>query len=291
MGEDMALQRHKRMRANPQSLGGTKLQELRNAARFSLMELATRLENDLGKPIDTAHINKIETGNIKKPLIETLETILAGLQASYRDRRDVLEAFGYQMPMALPTAQEIDEAIRLTGYELNDSTYPIMLIDYSQRIWAWNQYTPRIIGLHPDDPATTHFIGATVFDVTLNPAFTTRLLIANPDEYLPIMLQFIKAGMYRYHTEPWYRDLMTYLGTFPGFSAMWDSLPADTLQRYSYRSIVPIKIDVSGASVMQFRMSSTDFLLDPRFQIIHFTPFGAHTLRACAQWAEEEGVL
>lgn len=287
----MALQPRKSARTKTRTLGGVKLQALRSTASLSLLELAAKLESELGKPIDAGHINKIETGSIKKPLAETLETILAGLHASYADQRTVLEAFGYQIPMTLPTEREVHEAQRLTVYELNDSTYPVMLIDYGQRIWAWNRYTPRIIGLHPDDPAAVQFIGVTVFDVTLNPAFTTRLLVANPEEYLPAMLQFIKAGMYRFHDEQWYQNLMARLDGFPGFSAIWDNLPTDTMQRYAYRSIVPIRIDVAGVSVLQFRMSSTDFLLDPRFQIIHFTPFGAHTLRACAQWAEEEGAL
>lgn len=287
----MPLQRRKSQLLQPKTLGGRKLQELRQAAQLTLVDLTARLETDHGTPIDAGHINKIETGNIKKPLAETLERILAGLSAGYRDRRDVLEAFGYAVPTTLPSEQEIAEARRLTAYELEDSTYPVMLIDCGQRLWAWNRYTPRIIGLHPDDPATTRFAGVTIFDVTFNPAFVTRLLIANPEEYLPAMLEFIKAGMYRFHDEPWYNEIVGRASTFPGFRAVWDSLPADTFQRYAYRSIVPIKINVPGTGVLDFRMSSTDFLLDPRFQIIHFTPFGAKTLRTCAEWAEEEGVL
>jgi transcriptional regulator with XRE-family HTH domain len=287
----MALRRRKLKQPTPRTAGGTKLQELRNAAKLSLLELAAKLESELEKPIDAGHINKIETGSIKKPIAETLEKILAGLHASYQDRRAVLEAFGYQVQMTLPTIQEVEEARQLNIYELNDATYPTMLIDYGQRLWAWNRYTPRIIGLHPDDPAISQFVGVTIFDITLNPAYETRLLIVNPDEYLPAMLQFIKAGIDRFHEEPWYQDLMSRLRTFPGFSAMWDSLPTYAFERFAYRNIVPVRIQAPGSGVLQFRMSSTDFGHDPRFQIIHFTPFGATTLRACAEWAEEEGIL
>jgi transcriptional regulator with XRE-family HTH domain len=287
----MATRRPKSKQTNLRTLGGAKLQELRKAAGLSLLELAGKLESDLETSIDAAHINKIETGSIKKPQADTLEAILGGLAASYRERRDVLEAFGYTVPITLPTAPDIEGARRLVAHELNDSTYPVYLVDFGQRLWAWNRYVPRLIGLHPDDPALSRFVGVTLFDLAFNPALDTRLFIANPDDYLPAMLAFLKAGMYAFHEEEWYKELMAKARTFPGFSTLWDGLPEDTFQRYPSRSIVPMKVQVAGVGVLQFRMSSTDFLLDPRFQIGHFTPYGATTLRQCAIWAEEEGVL
>jgi hypothetical protein len=255
------------------------------------VELAAKLESELGKYIDAGHINKIETGSIQKPLVETLELILTGLGASHRDRLAVLEAFGYTVPMTLPTEDEVVEARRLTAFELNDATYPICLVDHGQRFWAWNRYMPRIIGLHPDDPATARFVGITIFDVTFNPTFETRLLIDNPEEYLPAMLQFIKAGIRRFHEEPWYRDLVANARRLPGFSSLWDRLSDDVVLRYASRSIVPLSVKLPGADILQFRISNADVLPDPRFQILHFTPFGARTLRTCAVWAEEEGAL
>src|SRR4051794_22571629 len=88
----MAAQGHRLKQKSLKTLGGTKLQELRKAAGLSLLDLAGKLEDDLKTSIDAAHINKIETGSIKKPLVETLEAILDALHARYRDRRAVLEA-------------------------------------------------------------------------------------------------------------------------------------------------------------------------------------------------------
>jgi transcriptional regulator with XRE-family HTH domain len=282
----MPLQRRKVKQQKSQSLGGVKLRALRDALGLSLEDVAAEIEADLEKHVDASHINKIEKGIIKKPFAETLEAILAGLHATYRDRRDVLEAFGYAVPMTLPTEQEVEEGKRQAAYALDDATYPVYLIDYGQRLWAWNRYLPRLIGLHPDDPATSRFFGVTTVDLAFNPAFETRLVLANPDEYLPVMLQFLKAAIYPFHEQPWYQELLAQWSTFPGFSTLWDHVPADTL-----RSVVPIKANVPGSGVLQFRLSSADLLLDPRFQIFHLTPFGATTLRACAEWAEEEGKL
>lgn len=283
----MPLQRRKAKRPVLKTPGGEKLRELRNAAKLSLIDLAVKLEVELGKQIDAGHINKIETGNIKKPQVETLEVILDGLLASYTDRRAVLEAFGYTVPVKLPTEQEIQEAIRLSAYEVHDTaTHPVLLVDQSQRLWAWNRYTPRIIGMHPDDPRTKQFIGVTLFDLTFNPEFETRLLIDNPNEYLPSMLQFIKAGTYAFRSEQWYKELIANASAFPEFRSLWERLPTDI-----FRTIVPIKIYLPECGLLQFRISNGDLFPDPRFRMIHFTPFGAATLRTCAVWAEEEGVL
>jgi transcriptional regulator with XRE-family HTH domain len=271
------------------TVGGQKLRELRETARKSFLELASTIQVDLGEQIDAAHINKVETGRIRKPEARTVTIILDALEANYRDRRDVFEAFGYTLPMTLPTPKEIDEARGLSAHELNDSTYPVYLIDLGQRVWAWNRYLPRVLGLQPDDPAMQRFLGITLFDIAFNPAAGTRLLLDNPEEYLPAMLDFIKASIYPFHKEPWYQELIGRARTFPGFSQIWDSIPSDPFQRYPPRSIIPLHIKV-GSEVLRFRGSSTDFHLDPRFRIVHLTPYGEKTLLAVARWAKEEGV-
>jgi hypothetical protein len=50
----------------------------------------------------------------------------------------------------------------------------VYLIDDGQRLLAWNRDVPRLIGIHPDDPALTQFVGVTIIDLASNPAFITR---------------------------------------------------------------------------------------------------------------------
>lgn len=52
---------------------------------------------------------------------------------------------------------------------------------------------PRLIGRDPSDPSLDRFAGTTVLDLAFNPAFPTRLRIENPDQYVPLMLRFIKT--------------------------------------------------------------------------------------------------
>jgi transcriptional regulator with XRE-family HTH domain len=274
-----------------QTAGGLKLKELRQASGLSLVELAAQLEGEVGKAIDTSHISKIETGKIKQPDLATLEAILAGIHITYRERRRVLAMFGYQVPMTLPTPEEIDETVQLTTYELQDATHPILLVDLGQQLWAWNRYVPRMIGFSPNDPSTHQFRGLTLLDVTFNPAIRTSHLITNPAEFMPTIIYYIKATLFPFRNEPWCAMLLAKAETFPGFRAVWDSLPDRALERFVRQPIVPIGLQIADAGRLQFRMSTVEFEDDPRFHIIHFSPFGAHTLRVCATWAEEEGVL
>ena len=287
----MALQRQKMKSEKHRTLGGQQLRELRRRTGLSLMDLAAKLESEVGKPIDAAHINKIETGSIKKPTRETLEAILAGLEASYVDRRAVLDAFGYSLPRALPTQREIEEMRRLTANELNEATYPILLIGLGHRLFAWNRYVPRLIGKHPDDPKLASYYGVTTFDLVFNPALGGRPLVANPEEFWPACLRTGKSDLYAFRHEPWFTAMLSRVRKLPGFSKVWDAVPEGDVRLVTPLSVVPLQLNVPGTGVLQFRLSTSDFLLDPQFHIVHFTPYGAKTLRACAAWAEADGVL
>jgi len=287
----MALQRRKKQHEKPRTIGGRHLRELRKRAGLSLLDLAAKLENEQAKSIDAAHINKIETGSIKKPQADTLDAILAGLHANYGERRLVHEAFGYRLPMVLPALDEIKDVRRLAANELNDATYPILLIDFAHRLLAWNRYAPRLIGLYPDDPVVKTYIGVTTFELVFDSGLKGRLLVANPEEFCSTWLHLVKSGLFMFRNDSWYIELFEKARSLPGFSDVWDSLPEEPVRLVRSLSIVPIKLHVPRVGTLQFRLSPSDFLLDTRFQFIHFTPFGTMTLRVCALWAEEEGIL
>ncbi len=264
----MASTREPSKKRNTKSDGGKRLRALRQAAQLSLADLAAKLEVDFEKHIDARHINRIETGDIKRPLAETVEAILAGLHASYGERRFVLEAFGYRLPMVLPVVDEIEDVRRLATNELSDATYPILLIDFGHRLLAWNRYAPRLIGLHPDDPVTETYIGVTTFDLVFDPSLRGRLLVANPEEFWPTWLHLVKSGLYMFREEQWYKEMVDKARLLPGFRDVWDSLPEEPVRLVKSLSIAPLKLDVPRYGTLQFRLSPSDFLLDTRFQYI-----------------------
>jgi hypothetical protein len=54
--------------------------------------------------------------------------------------------------------------------------------------------------------------------------------------------------------------------------------------------IVPISVRVRGlATPLRFRLTLVGLGLDPRFQMVHWNPYGAAALREVARWAEQEG--
>lgn len=273
-----------------EAAGGAVLRGLRRAAGLSLIELAGRLD-DNGVRIDAAHLQRIETGRIAKPTVDTLQAILTlGFEASYRTRRDVLQAFGYRLPWALPADGEIEEGRRLCTQELLCATWPAYLMDHGQRVWAWNRYVPRLLGLAPDDPAPAAFVGLTVLDLVFNPEVSTTFMIANAEHFRPLFLRMFRIQTQAHAHEPWFHDLIERARAWPGFEELWSSLPEDADEVLSTQPIIPIEFQVPGADQpLRFRLALIYLTLDPRFQVVHWIPYGAATLRHCAQWAEDDG--
>jgi len=124
-----------------------------------------------------------------------------------------------------------------------------------------------------------------------NPALGARLLVKNLDALSAAWLYMVKSDLHLFRQEQWYVSLLERLCRLPGFRDVWDSLPEESMRHFASGNIIPLWLQVPGSGVLQFRLSSADFINDIRFKIIHFTPFGARTFRVCAEWAEEEGVL
>jgi hypothetical protein len=77
---------------------------------------------------------------------------------------------------------------------------------------------------------------------------------------------------------------------WPGFRAIWNRLRDDPNLMMLAERIVPIEVLMPGHDTpLRFRLVLIYLSLDPRFQIIAWIPFGAHSMRAMARWAEEEG--
>jgi transcriptional regulator with XRE-family HTH domain len=269
--------------------GGTLLRALRQDARLSLIDLAGRLD-DQGVRIDSAHLQRIETGKILQPAAGTLDAILSvGLHAPYRTRRDVLETFGYRLSWALPTDQDIVDGHRLCAQELQSATWPAYLMDHGQRVWAWNRYVPRLLGLAPDDPAPARFVGLTVLDLVFNPAVGINLMIANAERFRPLFLRMFRIQTQPHADEPWFQDLLERAREWPGFEELWSEVPKDAEDVLATEPIIPIEFAVPGVDhPLRFRIALIYLSLDPRFQVVHWIPYGATTLRHCAQWAEAD---
>lgn len=270
--------------------GGQLLRDLRQQAGMSLLELSMHLA-DADVHVDAAHLQRIETGRIRRPTADTIDAILTvGLNAPYRTRRNVLDAFGYRLPWTLPTESEVEEARYLFAQELEVTTWPAYLMDHGHRIWAWNRYGPRLLGLVPGEPVPERFIGMTTLDFTFNPAYGFSARIANSHAYRTDFMRSFKIQTQPYADEPWFRSMVDEAKSWPGFRAIWNRLRDDPNLMMTAERIYPVEFRVQGHDEpLRFRIVLIYLSLDPRFQIIAWIPFGARSMRAVAQWAEAEG--
>ena len=51
------------------------------------------------------------------------------------------------------------------------------------------------------------------------------------------------------------------------------------------RALVPVRLAVPGAGLLQFRLAAETFLRDARFRMIYYFPSDLATMRRCAEWA------
>jgi hypothetical protein len=182
------------------------------------------------------------------------------------------------------------DGLRLCAQELQSATWPAYLMDHGQRVWAWNRYVPRLLGLQPDDPAPARFVGLTVLDLVFNPTVGVNLMIANADRFRPLFLRMFKIQTQPHANEPWFQDLLERAREWPGFEELWSTLTEDAEDVLATEPIIPIEFAVPGVDQpLRFRIALIYLSLDPRFQVVHWIPYGAATLRHCAQWAEDDG--
>jgi transcriptional regulator with XRE-family HTH domain len=268
--------------------GREMLRALRETAGLSQMEIALRL-SDAGIRVDQAHLQKIESGAIKRPTAPTLDAILTvGLNVPYRVRIDVLAAFGYRLRWELPTDQEIEFERSITTEELTRAIWPSYMVDYAHRIWGWNRLFPRLLGNTSDDPGNAEYVGLTVLDILFNPAIGTNRQIANAESFAPVAMAWFKVMTKQYRQESWFHDLMTRAKTWPGFFEMWNRIPDGPQVSLEEPPVTPIEIHVPGlASPLRFRTLHVPVAFDPRFAILHMVPLSVETQAICAAWAAE----
>lgn len=269
--------------------GRNLLRTLREEAGLSQMELALRLSGaDIR--VDQAHIQKIESGAIKRPTLATLDAVLTvGLHVPYRVRIDVLTAFGYRPRWEQPTEREVDLERMLSSDELNQTIWPSYLLDYTQRIWGWNRLFPRLIGNTPDNPGNARYVGLTVLDILFDPEVGTTRQIANVGTFAIVMIGYYKEMTKQYRDEVWFRDVMTRAATWPGFLDLWDQIPDGPQALLVAPPVIPLDIEVPGQEApLRFRAIHVPVVFDPRFAILHLVPMNVTTQAICAAWADED---
>ena len=261
------------------SPGGARLRSLREAAGKT--QLWVEAEAELG----TGYLQRVESGKVAQPERATLERILAALEARYSERREVLELFGYTVATSPPTPEEIAWACAVCRRELHEVPFPAYVLDCTHRLVAWNGYVPRLFGIDPYDPTLGGLAGRSLLAAWFDPASPLAPLVAEPETFLPALIRALRYEMQQFRTEPWYPELLARLQDLPRFRHSWAAVEREPAPVSAARALVPVRLAVPGAGVLEFRLSSERFTRDARFRLVYYFPADPATLRRCAAWA------
>jgi transcriptional regulator with XRE-family HTH domain len=259
--------------------GGARLRALREQAGKA--QLWVEAEAELG----TGYLQRVESGKVAQLGHATLERILAALGARYGERREVLELFGYAVATPPPTEEEVAWACAACRRELHEVPFPAYLLDCTHRLIAWNRHFPRLLGVAPDDPALRRLARRSLLAAWFDPASPLAPLVAEPDLFLPALIRALRYEMQRFQTESWYAAVLARLQELQRFRHYWAAVEREPALVSAARALVPVRLAVPGAGLLQFRLSSEPFARDARFRVIYYFPADPATMRRCAAWA------
>lgn len=260
--------------------GGTRLRALRRQAGRT--QLHVEAEAGLG----SGYLQRLEYGRVAQPARATLERILDALDARFGERREVLGLFGYGVAAAPPTDDEIAWARAVCRQELMAVPFPAYALDCTLRLVAWNGLVPRLFALPPDDPLFQQLAHGSLLEAWLDPASPVGRLVLDPDAFVPALVRALRDELQQFPLEPWCATLLARLWrSLPLFRRCWAQLEREPAPASAARPLVPLRLDVPGTGLLQFRLSSEHFTRDARFRIVYFHPADAETLRRCTEWA------
>jgi len=264
--------------------GGARLRAIREAKGKT--QLWVELEAELG----TGYLQRVESGRVALPGHAILERVLTALGASYSEKCDVLERFGYAVSTEPPNADEVIWAREFCRRELDDAPFPAYALDCTHRIIAWNAQTPRLFGLMPSDPTLGRLVGQSVLAAWFDGASPLSRLVAEPDAFMPALIRAFRSEMKPYQAEPWCQAELKRLFTLPRFRHYWAQQEHPSPQVSAARALVPVRLRVPGAGLLQFRLSAEHFVDDARFRLIYFFPADLATMQWCTEGAQLEPV-
>jgi transcriptional regulator with XRE-family HTH domain len=260
--------------------GGARLRALRE--RVGKTQLWVEAEAELG----SGYLQRVESGKVAQPGRATIERILAALEARYGERREVLELFGYAVATAPPTEDELAWASAACRRELHEVAFPAYVLDCTHRLVAWNRYVPRLFGIDPDDPTLGQLAGRSLLAAWFDSGSPLAPLVAEPDTFLPALIRALRYEMRQFRTEAWYPALLARLqDELPRFRHHWAAVEREPAVVSAARALVPVRLAVPGAGMLQFRLSSETFAPDARFRLVYYFPADPATMRRCAEWA------
>lgn len=254
--------------------GGMRLRALREYCH------QTQMAVELAASLGIGYLQRVESGKVQQPERETLERILAVLNARYSDQREILELFGYVVAVPLPTEDEIAWAVSIYQTELRRALFPMYLLDCSHRLLVWNDFVPLLFSLDPRRLAERPSMLRVIFD----PGYGVTQRIANPQAFFTAQIRALRYEMRLFGQEDWHAALLEQMHRHPIFAAYWTQAEVESVVHVAGRPLTPLEIAVPGADVLQFRLISESFAQDHRFRVLYCLPAETRAFQQCLIW-------
>jgi transcriptional regulator with XRE-family HTH domain len=255
----------------PVSAGGSRLRELRLASGRS--QLWVEAEADLG----TGYLQRLESGRVAQPERVTVERVLDALGAPYSQRREVLGLFGYTSAARLPSEADLAWARATARRELQAFPFPAYVLDCAHRLVDWNTGVPRVFGM-TEAGLRARLAGRSLLAAWFDPLSRLRSLLVEPGVFLPALIRALRYEMQTFQDAPWYADVLDALFELPTFRQFWQVVERETPPAGAARALVPLRLRVAGAGLLQFRLSAETFTRDARFRLVYYFPADPPTM-------------
>lgn len=266
---------------NDRISGGDKLRSLREKRRL------LQFDFDLDGIITQANYSKIERG-LSKPSKEKLEAILGVMKASFNERRDILESYGYRAPYLLPEPSETEAICAECQPILDALPIPAYLVDIITRLVTWNALFEQLAG---GKDALMPLVGQPLFKAQFASHLRLREFMDGMDEVLTESVRMIYERLAPYEDERWYSEFLAELCQQSEFRHYWEA--ALTLGprkpspvAFAARIMYPVQFALPDADGAKLQFYSNPELLqnDSRFQMIYLIPENALSLRQVERW-------
>lgn len=257
--------------------GGERLRLLRESRG------KTQLTLELDASLGTGYLQRLESGKVQQPERDTLERILTALAVSFAERQEVMQQFGYAVPLTIPDAAQIQWAISIFQAEMAAITVPAYVLDCSHRLLTWNPLAAKLYGLGQnmaaEDRADYLLMPRLIFDPRLNVSPS----IVNGEEFYPSQIRVLKYERLRCGVDSWYDGFIEEMRHYGEFDRYWSQYGREQSQ-FTMRPLSPFKLDLGSRGLTQFRIIAESFVQDQRFRVIYCLPADAETIRWCDGW-------
>ncbi len=242
--------------------------------------------------ISTKSLTEIEDGVTKQPARKTIDLILDILgqfhEIDWVTRQSISAAYGYKLPVAPPTQIEGQWARHNWEKANSEIWFPAYLVDIIHRLWGWNKFAPRLLGLSPSDAKLTRFAQVDILDVLFKLS-SSYVEIVNRDEYIPSLIVTMKAQFQPYLGEIWYTEWVKEAqNRYPEFRRLWSEIDDEEILPYAMGNPTPIKIRIKSAlDILKFQLMAVGFANDPRFIVAQWIPVDEFTALQCLLWKKQ----